>query len=130
MENIISINERKTSTGYFNISTPETILFDLVEFHRQIGGLEQVGLIAIELSERLTAKALLETAQFYPIPIIQRAGYLLEIIGRNDLSNIIGGHIQDRNPVYTFLNPSGNRERINKHPRWKLFINQELEIDL
>jgi predicted transcriptional regulator of viral defense system len=130
MENTIPINQRKTSTGYFNISTPEATLFDLVEFYRQVGGLEQVGLIAIELSERLTAKALLETAQFYPIPIIQRAGYLLEIIGQNDLANILRGHIQYRNPVYTFLNPSGNRERINKHTHWKLFINQEMEFDL
>jgi len=130
MAHNIPTNQRKTSTGYFNISTPEATLFDLVEFNRQVGGLEQVGLIAIELSERLTAKALVETAQFYPNPIIQRAGYLLEIIECESLASTLGEYIQHRNPAHSFLNPSGNRKRINMHTIWKLFINQEMEFDL
>lgn len=128
--NNIPIIQRKVSTGYFNISTPEVTFFDLIEFNRQVGGLEHVGLIANELAEKMTTSALVETANYYPNAIIQRAGYLLEIIGQNSLVNCIADYIKERNPVYSFLIPSGNRERFNKHPRWKLFINQELEIDL
>lgn len=127
--NILTI-QRKTSTGYFNISTPEATLFDLVEFNRQIGGLEQVGLIAIELSEQFNAKTLVETAQFYPNPIVQRTGYLLERIEYENLASNLGEYIQHIKPASSFLNPSGNKERINKHTLWKLFINQELEFDL
>jgi len=67
MSDIPTIN-RKTTTGYFNISTPETTLFDLVEFQKQVGGLEQVGLIAMELSEKLSGNSLVETAEYHPNP--------------------------------------------------------------
>lgn len=122
--------KRKTLTGYFNISTPEVTLFDLVEFQKQVGGLEQVGLIAMELSEKLDNTALVETAEYYPMPVIQRVGYLLDVIGQENLSNNLAELIQARNTVYSFLNPAESRERINKNVRWKLFINEELEFDL
>ncbi len=122
--------KRKTLTGYFNISTPEATLFDLVEFQKQVGGLEQVGLIAMELSEKLSGNSLVETAEYYPMPIVQRAGYLLDISGQDNLSNILAEFIKTMNPVYSFLNPAESRERTNKNARWKLFINEELEFDL
>jgi len=43
-------------------------LFDLVEFQKQVGGLEQVGLIAMELSEKLSGNSLVETAEYHPNP--------------------------------------------------------------
>lgn len=122
--------KRKTLTGYFNISTPEATLFDLVEFQKQVGGLEQVCLIAMELFEKLGGNSLVETAEYYPNPVIQRVGYLLNVIGRENLSDNLAEFIQTRNPVYSFLNPAESRERINKNVRWKLFINEELEFDL
>jgi len=129
MSDIPTIN-RKTTTGYFNISTPETTLFDLVEFQKQVGGLEQVGLIAMELSEKLSGNSLVETAEYYPNPVIQRVGYLLDVIGRENLSDNLAEFIRTRKPVYSFLNPSESRERTNQNARWKLFINEELEFDL
>ena len=128
--NDIPTAKRKTSTGYFNISTPEVTLFDLVEFHKQVGGLEQVGLIAMELSEKIDNTVLVETAEYYPMPIVQRVGYLLDVIGQEDLSDNLAEFIRITNPVYSFFNPSENRERTNKNARWKLFINEELEFDL
>ena len=128
--NHIPITQRMVSTGYFNISTPEVTFFDLIEFSRQVGGLEQVGVIANELAEKMTNSALVEAVDYYSDAIIQRAGYLLEIIGQKSLATNLADYVKKRNPVYSFLIPSGNRERINKHYQWKLFINQELEIDL
>ena len=116
----IPILKRKTTTGYFNISTPESTLFDLVEFQKQVGGLEQVGLIAMELSEKLNMTSLVETAEYYPNPIIQRVGYLLDVVGLEDLSDNLAGFIRTTNPVYSFLNPSESRERTNQNARWKL----------
>ena len=126
----IPILKRKTTTGYFNISTPEATLFDLVEFQKQVGGLEQVGLIAMELSEKLNMTSLVETAEYYPNPVIQRVGYLLDVVGQEDLSDNLAEFIRTTNPVYSFLNPSESRERTNQNARWKLFINEELEFDL
>lgn len=126
----IPISKRKTSTGYFNISTPESTLFDLVEFQKQVGGLEQVGLITIELSEKLNNTVLVETAEFYPTSIIQRVGYLLEIIGQENLSQNLASLVQKRKPQYSYLNTLEGRDRINKNNRWMLFVNEELEFDL
>ncbi len=128
IENLIQ--KRKTSTGYFNISTPEATLFDLVEFQKQIGGLEQVGLIAIELSEKLNSTALIETAKLYQTSIFQRVGYLLEMIGQENLSKNLAKLVNQRNPQYSFLNTIESKDRINKNKRWKLIVNEELEFDL
>lgn len=127
---IIPTEKRNTATGYLNISTPEATFFDLIEFSRQVGGLDHVGVVISELVERILLPSLLETAQHYPDSHVQRASYILELLGFNKICNKLDKYFAQKNFIYTYLNPSGIKARINKHPRWKLFINQELEIDL
>lgn len=126
---VIPIKKRNTATGYLNISTPEATLLDLVEFNRQIGGLDHVGVVISELVEKISALSFIETVQHYPDAYVQRASYILEILGFDKICNSLDKYFAQKNIIYAYLNPSGNRERINKHPRWKLFINQELEFD-
>lgn len=124
------ITKRKSATGYFNISKPETTFFDLVYFHKQVGGLENVGLIQSELSEQMKTEELLKAVNNYPIANIQRGAYLMELLGLDKFCRVLDKYLRKQNIIYTHLNPSGSRERANKHTRWKLLINESLELDI
>ena len=121
---------RKSVTGYFNISTPESTFFDLVYFNQQVGGLENVGLILSELSEKMKAEALLNTINYYPYANIQRGAYLMELLGLEKFCGILDKYLRNENIIYTYLNSSGVRDRTNKPRRWKLLINDTLELDI
>lgn len=126
----IPIIKRKTATGYFNLSSPEATLFDLVTFNRQLGGLGHIGLIVSELLGQFSQQTIGNAAEYYPDAVVQRGAFLLEILNQNDLCEVLDAYFTDRSLIYTHLNPSGNRERTHKHPRWKLFINETIDIEL
>lgn len=73
-----------------NVSTPAATLLDLVAFSRRVGGMTRVLEITEGLRPKLTAHelrdALLADA---PIPIMQRAGYLLEQLECPSLASIV-----------------------------------------
>lgn len=119
---------RKTATGYFNVSTPEATFFDIIVYSRKLGGLDHVALITLELADRFTANGLGETARKYSIPIVQRGGYLLECLGFEQGAKVLESWLDSRNPRYSYLNPSGEKYREPKHERWKLIINDKVDI--
>lgn len=126
----IPIAFRKTTTGYFRVSTPEATFFDLVQFNRRIGGLDHVALVTSELAEGLSKRVLNQAATNYPIPVVQRGGYLLDILGFNNLASALSEYIRKVNPLYTCLNPSVSKNREPKNTRWKVIINEEVDVDI
>ncbi|MFH1851056.1 MAG: type IV toxin-antitoxin system AbiEi family antitoxin [Candidatus Neomarinimicrobiota bacterium] len=128
-KNVDSIltDKRKTLTGYVNISTVETTFFDMIQFNQRIGGLDHVTLVASELVERFSVSSLKEVAMTFPLPIIQRGGYLLEVIGFEKGTAVLERWIRNQCPIYTYLNPSKGKLREPKHDRWKLIINDKLD---
>ena len=94
---VIPIENRNTATGYINISTPEATLFDLVQFNRQVGGLEHVGVVISELVERISPQSLIETAEHYPDAYVQRASYVLELLGFNKICNRVDKYFSQKN---------------------------------
>lgn len=127
---LIPTDLRKTVTGYFRISTPEATFFDLVQFNRRLGGLDHVALVTSELVERLSKRVLSQAAVNYPVPVVQRSGYLLDILGFDDLAGVLSRYIRKINPIYTYLDPSGVRNREPKNTRWGIIINEEINIDI
>ena len=127
---LIPTDPRKTVTGYFQLSTPEITFFDLVEYNRRIGGLDHVALVTSELAEGFSKKVLNQAATNYPTPVVQRSGYLLDILDFNELASVLSRYIHKINPIYTYLDPSGVRNRETKNTRWKIIINEEIDIDI
>jgi len=125
--NSIPVKLQKTPTGYIRISTVEATFLDMIQFNRGIGGLDHVALVTSELIEQFTVTGLNRTAPNYPLPIVQRAGYLLERIGFITGAAMLEKWVNQNNPVYTYLNPSGSKDREPKHKKWKLIINDQLE---
>jgi len=125
--NSIPTEMRKTPTGYIKISTVEATFFDMIQFNRRIGGLHHVALVTSELIEQFSVSGIKKVASAYPLPVVQRGGYLLERIGFDKGITTLENFIRECNPIYTYLNPSGSKEREPKHTRWKLIINGQIE---
>lgn len=121
--------KRKTATGYFNISTPEATFLDMVEFYRQLGGLGHVGLVISEMVDQLSPQAIGNVAQYYTNAVVQRGAYLLELLNQQRCCEILDVYFSNRRTIYTYLNPSGNQDRANRNPRWKLIINETINIE-
>ena len=127
------IVQKKTKTGYVNVSSPELTAADLVLNERNIGGLNRVATILNELVNELNFKKL-PTSFFeqVPAPVIQRLGYLLdEALGYTDLADRLlakmnGDGCRIRNT------PLKNRKSIlhcTINKKWRIVVNELIEID-
>ncbi len=130
---VTGVEERKTDTGYFNISGPELTAFDLIQFEDRVGGLNRVSQVLTELidsmdSERLAR--LLELSEIAPA-YLQRLGYILEKVEENNpLSEVVRAYLhKSKKPLQRVpLKPKGNRTGYPIHPHWKIIENVKIEI--
>lgn len=126
-------SEVRTEGGYMNVSSPLMTALDLVQDERKVGGLSRVAEILYELAEKLNLNDnQLELIYQYGSPILQRFGYLLRLLELEELEEhwfdlCLKAGIKFK---YVMLKPSVEKHEDNKRDkRWKIIINQEIEID-
>lgn len=121
------IIEKKTEVGYLKVSSPELTAFDLVQYHKRIGGLNRTLLVLEELAETIRPSILLQTTKTQKIPNIQRLGFLFDKLGYEALSNSLGRFInQSTKDIPLSLTRKNRTGRINK--KWKIIENTELDF--
>ena len=125
------IQKHKAQSGYVNVASPELTAVDLIENEKYIGGLNRVCTILNELVDSIEFNKLdKEFFNLAPIPVYQRFGYILEsVLEREDLSDIFKAKmplVTMRNIPFKIGKPTLNC-KIDK--KWKVIINQEIEID-
>ncbi len=125
------IRKNKAQSGYVNVSSPELTAIDLIENEKYVGGLNRVCTVLNELVDSIDFDRLDE--DFFNLastPTYQRFGYILEsILGREDLADNLKAKMSSlsmRNIPFKIGKSSLNCE-IDK--KWKVIINQEIEID-
>lgn len=127
------IEQRKTDTGYFNISGPELTAFDLIQFEDRVGGLNRISQVLNELIDSMDAQRLvrvLEESNIAPA-YVQRLGYILEKVeGSNPLAETLRVNLQNREkPLQRVpLKPKGKRTGYPIHPQWKIIENVKIEV--
>ena len=120
--------EVKTPTGILKASAPETTAWDLVRYFKAAGGLENVITVLAELAEKLNGIKLKDTVKRHDeIIVAQRLGYLLDKLGRQDLSK---GFIRwiEKAPLRP-LDPSLPIAGASESRKWHLLINTRLEAE-
>ena len=123
--------QRKTSTGYMNVSTPAVTALDLVAYARRIGGLNSALTVLQELAEKITAQTLLEAAkQGKSLATVQRLGWLLDESGHGSLCQPIADWIRKQRARETPLDPSLPRQGFSRDPVWKVIVNTDVLGDL
>ena len=125
--------EVRTEGGYMNVSSPLMTALDLVQDERKVGGLSRVAEVLYELAEKLELNDdQMELIGQYGGPILQRFGYLLRVLELEEMEDRwfelcekIGVKFK-----YAALKPSVEKhEDDERDKRWKVIINQEIDID-
>ena len=121
---------KNTPTGYMNLSTPESTILDLIQFNIHIGGIDYVATVISEMLDKLSSSKLADAMKVYTSPIQQRAGYILEFLGFTKGMDRIRKQVMKGNPIYTPLAAHGKKLRNPKDSRWKVIVNQSIELDI
>lgn len=123
---ISQINDVKTPTGIIKVSTPESTAWDIVRYFKACGGMDNVITVLSELVEKLDAVKLRKIViQHNEIIVAQRLGYLLDIIGRPNLTKGFSNLV--RHAPLRLLDPSMPTGKSKKNKKWQLLINTQLE---
>jgi len=128
-----SVEKKKVSTGYVNVSSPELTAFDLINFHAAVGGFDRIATILEELCEKILAEKLIESArQYQKVVVIQRLGYLLEhILGKAELADRLYDYLKTLEFYPSLLSPQETKpESMTTGNRWKIVPNIEIETDI
>lgn len=118
----------KTETGFIDVSTLELTAFDLVRFHKQIGGLNRIVPIIDSLSEEIKPSLLSQIADNQPYTVIQRLGFLLEKLEKRKLSDSLLKSIKRSKMKKTVLSLSHKSRTGDIDEQWKIIINTELDL--
>lgn len=125
------IEEKKTETGYFKISSMELTFLDLIYFEQSIGGYSRLVTILEELSKSLNLIKMREIVKNdFPISTFQRAGYIAEnILDNNKLASIFEIKLAKLKPKTVLLKSSGQRTG-DRDDKWKVLINTQIDSDI
>lgn len=116
-----------TPQGTVRYSSPEATALDLVGYPGHSGGTSNVATILSELSEELVPVKLLEAAKLCPVSWSQRLGYLLELVGQENIGNALLPFVNENAQSYAPLRRAADVAGGKRIPRWKLIVNVEVE---
>lgn len=127
-----NIQQRKSDSGIFNISSPALTAIDLIHYQSKMGGLNRILAILEELAEAITPEDIQELLHWYPhTSSIQRLGFLLEELGAvQSLTSHLEGSLKNRNYFPVLLSPEKDSKPGRVNNIWKVDVNIELESDL
>ena len=129
--NKATLNKIKTGAGYLPTSTPETTIFDLMRYIGRAGGLSNVATVINGLVSKINGeKAALLLDGIKEQSLIQRTGYLLErVLKKKKLAAIIYEKLDGKKLNWTPLVRLGSRKNCAKDGKWKIIINEQIEVD-
>jgi len=119
----------KVPTGYAKISTPEQTMIDLLRFYEASGHLSNVVAVIQLLAEEINTITFTYVVEHEQTKsVLQRLGYILEILSLPKLAKIVETALEKRTIEYTPLRPDLPEKDGIKNSRWKIVINDEVDI--
>ena len=127
------IIQKKTESGYVNISDPVLTCIDLINYHKTIGGINRAATVINELSEEIDINAIdKDILSLSPKADIQRLGYLWEYeCSQPELADALFGIVKNGSHLTKRykLDPSKVFQKQESPNRWKINVNTSIEID-
>jgi hypothetical protein len=95
------------------------------------GNLGNVATVLNELAEKLSPKGLAETAELLQIELCyaQRLGFILDAIGKINITGPLQKLILNKKARYVLLCPGQENNHLEKNSKWKILINDTIEVD-
>ncbi|MFT6338546.1 MAG: putative transcriptional regulator of viral defense system [Bacteroidia bacterium] len=124
-----NVLDKKSSTGYFKISSPALTFADLLENQNNLGGINRMLAILGELCESITKQDLEELLAWYDNKsTLQRMGFLLEQMEWNAIhSDKIFKSFKNGKIFPTLLTPHHGQKAGSAGNRWKIDQNTIFE---
>lgn len=123
----------KTETGYVQVSSPELTAADLITYQKEVGGLNRTSTVLNELADSLHLDSLNEVFfENISVSTVQRLGFLLEqVLEQTELTNSLLAKAKENGCVFQKIPlKNGNQtEGCEVDFKWKIIINEEIEID-
>lgn len=127
------VKQVKTQMGFMNVSSPELTALDLVLNEEKVGGLSRVAEVLIELAENMHFDEKdADLLASFNAPIIQRLGYLLDLIEEHELADRLLMLAQKREKLFRKIRLKQAKLQTDEmaiDSKWKVIINQEIETD-
>lgn len=120
----------QTETGHMVVATPETVAFDLVHFPAASGYWSNIATVLTELAEKLDPKKLIAAAGRVARSDAQRLGWLLSRVGAVDLADAMAAELSGKRLQPIPLSRRRASEGAPLDPRWRVLVNDDVEIDL
>lgn len=123
------VTKIKTMTGYMCVSIPELTAVDLLKYLDAAGQINNAATVIVELAEKIDSKKLLAVVTKSELPIVKRLGYLLDTFTHTELTKPLYEWFCRKKTTFSSLVSSRSNKNIVKNQKWKLFINEKIEID-
>jgi len=119
----------KTETGSMRVSTPEATAVDLVRYAGHAGGVGNLAGVLAELAEKIAPDRLVEVARIAEdLAAAQRLGFLLEQGGAAGKVGPLLSWIEAERPRVVSLRADRPAAGAPKDQRWRLLVNEEIEV--
>jgi predicted transcriptional regulator of viral defense system len=122
------IVQKKTETGYIQVSSPALTAFDLVHYNKKIGGLNRIIPILEDLVESIKISELNRTARNQKVPDLQRLGYMIEQLGNEPLASTLYKRIAKKTLREIPISLAHRNREGELNPKWNVIINTELDF--
>ena len=127
------VKQVKTQMGFMNVSSPELTALDLVLNEEKVGGLSRVAEVLMELAENMHFdESNAELLDSFNAPVIQRLGYLLDLIEEHELADRLLMLAQKQEKLFRKIRLKQAKPQIEEmviDNRWKVIVNQKIETD-
>ncbi len=121
----------KTPTSYARVASKEQTTLDLVRFYKVCGYFSNIAAILNDICVDLDVRIFRQVLENEKSPShLQRLGYILETLGFDELADITQGTLGNH-PAFCYrkLRPDLNKIGARKNSKWKLIINDKIEVD-
>jgi hypothetical protein len=127
------IVKMQTKNGSIDFSSPELTAFDLIQYQRNVGGMNRASSVLNELIECVDfGKLGQDFFGFTAAPVVQRLGYIIEFCLDDKVqADILYDKAKDAGVKFRSVRLNPRKEAAGKEgeTRWKIIVNQQIEID-
>lgn len=125
-----SVVKRNSPTGELRIASPAATAVEVVGYFERCGYLDNVATVLSELAETIDPDLLESEARRAPVAWVQRLGYLLTLVGQDELADRLDAVLSDNNVFTVPLAPWMEMEGTPRDSRWHIAINTDVDPDI
>lgn len=128
------VERRKTDTGSMRMSSPALTALDLVRYPHASGGISHAASVLNELGAEIDPTRLDALVPKFERSVVQRLGYLLDLLGQEELAACLERHLHNGNVPWVELEPregsviAASEER-QRSSRWHIVVRRPIEVD-